>query len=107
MVYQKALDYIDLVYELTSKFPKSELNNLSSQFNRAATSISLNISEGSGGTKNEFINFIRIAYKSINECVTCTTLALRRKYISESENEKSRQKLLEPIRMLSGLRNSL
>jgi four helix bundle protein len=107
LVYQKTLDYIDFVYTLTAKFPKAEVFSLTSQFNRAANSIALNIGEGSGGTKNEFINFIRIAYRSLNECVVCSTLSLRRNYITPQENQELRIKLLEISKMLSGLKNSL
>ena len=45
IVYQKALDYVDLVYEITEKFPSYELYALSSQFRRAAYSIALNTGE--------------------------------------------------------------
>jgi len=107
LVYQKALDYVDFVYELTDKFPKSEIFGMTSQFNRAACSIPLNIGEGSGGTTAEFKNFIRISFRSLNECVVCSTIAKRRKYITEKQNDKSRKQLLEITRMLSGLRNSL
>jgi four helix bundle protein len=52
-VYQKALDYVDFVYKITKTFPKEEMFSLSDQFRRAATSICLNIAEGSGGSKTE------------------------------------------------------
>ena len=48
-VWQLALDYADLVYELADKLPDSEKFNLRSQITRAATSIALNIAEGSTG----------------------------------------------------------
>jgi len=48
-VYQSALDYVDAVYELTKLLPEREKFNLSSQIERAATSIALNIAEGSTG----------------------------------------------------------
>ena len=38
-VYQKALDFIDFTYQLTSGFPSNEKYGLTSQFNRAAVSI--------------------------------------------------------------------
>jgi four helix bundle protein len=107
LVYQKALNYIDFVYTLTEKFPKEEIFNLTSQFKRAANSIALNIGEGSGGTPKEFRNFIRISFPSLNECVVCSTPAIRRNFITNEQNEKSREQLLEITRMLSGLRNSL
>jgi len=64
-VYQKALQFIDKVYLLTSSFPQFEMYTLTSQFRRAANSIALNIGEGSGGTKKEFIRYIGIAYRSL------------------------------------------
>ncbi|WP_233357769.1 four helix bundle protein [Haloflavibacter putidus] len=42
-VYQKSLDFVDLIYAQVKTFPKSERYNLSSQFRRASTSIPLNI----------------------------------------------------------------
>lgn len=80
---------------------------MTSQFNRAASSIPLNIGEGSGGTVSEFKNFIRISFRSLNECVVCSTIVRRREYITDEQNYKSRESLQELIRMLSGLRNSL
>ena len=53
-VYQKALDYVDFVYEITRRFPNTEIFSLSDQFKRASLSIPLNIAEGSGGSKVEF-----------------------------------------------------
>ncbi len=53
-VYQKALDFIDITYQLTNHFPKNEDYALSSQFRRASISIALNIVEGSGNTNAQF-----------------------------------------------------
>lgn len=106
-VYQKALDYVDFVYGIARKFPKEEVFGLTSQFKRAAQSIALNIGEGSGGTKAEFRNFIRISFRSANECVVCTTVAQRRKYINQQEVSKSRRSIAEINKMLSGLSKSL
>jgi len=44
-----ALGYVDAVYALSCNLPEREKFNLSSQIERAATSIVLNISEGSTG----------------------------------------------------------
>ena len=59
-VYQKALDFIDEVYKQTESFPKKELYGLSSQFIRAACSISLNIAEGKGDSNAQFNRFLNI-----------------------------------------------
>lgn len=48
-VYKLALEYVDTVYELSGKLPEAERFNLRSQLERAATSVVLNIAEGSTG----------------------------------------------------------
>lgn len=106
-VYQKTFDYIDFIQTLTEKFQKKGIYNLTQQFNRAADSVALNIGEGSAGTTKEFSNFIRISYRSLNECIVCSTLAHRRKYISDEENSESRVEVDELNRMPGGLRNSI
>lgn len=55
-VYQKSLDFIDVVYQVTIPFPQEERYGLTSQFRRASTSIALNIAEGSGSTDRTSIN---------------------------------------------------
>lgn len=50
IVYQKAMEFAGLVNQQIQKFPKHEMYNLSSQFQRAADSISFNIAESSAGS---------------------------------------------------------
>ena len=106
-VYQKSLDYIDYSLTLTRVFPAFEQFELCSQFRRVANSISLNIGDGEGGTPKEFANFLRISRRSMRECLVCTTLAHRRKYITDQQNRKSRGDLTEMSKMISGLNKSL
>jgi four helix bundle protein len=106
-VYQKALDYIDFVYKITESFPREEQFALTSNFQRAAQSIALNIGEGSGGTKTEFKYFIRISSRSIKECIVCTAIARRRNYLGQKEEDESRAMCVELSKMLSGLKKSL
>ena len=106
-VYQKSLDYIDFVYGLTSRFPKVEMFRLTQNFQGAAQSIAINIGEGSGGSRKEFRQFIRIARRSVRECVVCTTIARRREYITGEEEMESRRRCIELSEMLSGLHNSV
>ncbi|MGB7841387.1 MAG: four helix bundle protein [Salinimicrobium sp.] len=106
-IYQKALDFIDYAYFLTEKFPKHELYGLSSQFNRAAVSIALNTSEGSGDTDMQFHKYLQTAADSVRECVTCCTVSFRRGYISLEENQKARLMLLELLKMTSSLQRYL
>lgn len=48
-VWKLALGYIDLIYDIADELPRSEDYNLKSQIRRAATSVALNIAEGSTG----------------------------------------------------------
>lgn len=106
-VYQKSLDFIDSVYKVTKNFPREEQFGLTSNFQRAAQSIALNIGEGSGGTKTEFIYFIRIARRSVRECLVCVTISNRRNYITDKEAERLRIQCEELSKMLAGLKKSL
>ena len=59
-VYRKSLELMDQVYETTLQYPGHERFNLTSQFRRAALSISLNIAEGSGATNKQNLHFLDI-----------------------------------------------
>jgi four helix bundle protein len=107
IVYQKSLAFINLVYEITRHFPDSERYMLTQQFIRAAHSIALNIAEGTGGTKSEFKNFLRIAKRSVRECVVCITIAVEQKFVSKEENENIRARCVEISKMLNGLIKSI
>ncbi|CAN5405530.1 hypothetical protein BH23BAC2_BH23BAC2_22300 [soil metagenome] len=106
-VYQKSLDFVDLVYEVTKEFPKSELYNLTSQFKRAAVSIALNLAEGAGDSNAQFSRFLQISLDSVKECVVCSTIAKRQRYISAEKDLEFRSKLAELSKMISSLKKYL
>ena len=82
MIYQISLDYIDKVYDLVKRLPVEEKYNLSSQLTRSATSIALNIAEGSTGQSDkEQGRFLNMALRSYLETVACLDLIQRRNYI--------------------------
>jgi len=86
-VYQKAIDFSVLIYELTKTFPKEELFGLTSQIRRAVVSISLNIAEGSGNKSNkEFKRFLEIALRSTYEVMSCLEIALKLNYLKEKNH---------------------
>lgn len=69
LVWQKAHEFVLLIYKLTENFPKHEIYGLTSQFRRAAVSIAANIAEGY--KKKDFknkIHFLNIAHSSLEEC---------------------------------------
>jgi four helix bundle protein len=85
-VWHLALDYIDAVYEIAQGLPRSEEYNLKSQITRAATSIALNIAEGSTGqTDAEQARFLGLAIRSLIETVACQHLIHRRGYLADPE----------------------
>jgi len=83
-IWKLALGFANDTHLLTRSFPKEEMFALSSQFKRAADSISLNIAEGSTGLSDaEQKRFIGYAIRSLTECVNCLHLSKARMYISE------------------------
>jgi four helix bundle protein len=84
-VWQLALQYVDLIYEIAEQLPKREEYNLGSQIRRAATSVALNIAEGSTGQSDpEQARFLGYALRSVIETVACQHLIRRRPYQVES-----------------------
>jgi four helix bundle protein len=83
-VWQLSIEYTDAVYALAEKLPRSEEYNLKSQIVRAATSICLNVAEGSTGQTNpEQARFLGMAIRSLIETVACQHLIIRRDYFSD------------------------
>ena len=83
-VYQLALAYVDSIYDLAAGLPKNEEYNLKSQIVRAATSVVLNIAEGSAAQSDAEQNrFLGMAVRSVLETVACQHIIRRRKFISD------------------------
>ena len=70
-VWQKAIDFADLVYNHTRDFPGDESFGLTNQMRRAAVSISSNVAEGTSRmSQTDFARFIEIATGSVFEVVS-------------------------------------
>lgn len=106
-VYQKAIIYGEFVNRQVERFPDHEIYKLSSQFIRAADSIAFNIAEGSGSTDANFNRYLKMAWDSSHECVTASTKARLRNYISFKTDEENRRLLTELGKMISSLRRHL
>jgi four helix bundle protein len=67
-VWQEAMVFAEIVYDLCKDLPREEIYGLASQLKRAVISIPSNIAEGSerNGTK-ELIQFLYIARGSLAE----------------------------------------
>lgn len=85
-VWQFALEYDDVLRQIIARMPSSETYDLKSQTQRASTSISLNIAEGSVGQfDKEQVRFLGYAIRSLIETVTCLHLTCRRGYMTETD----------------------
>ncbi len=106
-IYRESLALVDEVYKLTNCFPKEELFSLTNQLRRAATSVTLNITEGSGRSRKEFSHFLNMARTSCYECIAILEISKRRNYIHLSDHQNLYSKITSLVKMINGLRTYL
>src|SRR5687767_10936139 len=71
IAWQKSMELVVVIYEITKTFPKDETYGLVSQMRRAAVSGPSNIAEGAADrSRDQFKNFLRTAIGSLNELNT-------------------------------------
>ena len=103
-VWQRAIELVVDVYQITKSFPKEEIYGLVSQMRRAAVSIPANIAEGAARqTKKEFYQFIHISIGSLSELETHFIIATRLSYCLKEQGDEMLSKLDTIRRMLFGL----
>ena len=108
IIWQKAMDLGEDIYEISEKFPKSKMFNLTSQMRRAVDSIALNIAEGAIlQSVKENRKFLGYAIRSIAELVTCLHKAKRRKFISLDEFDKNYSSSFNLINMVIAFRKKI
>lgn len=107
VVYQDALKFVDLIYDISSKWPKEELFGLTSQLRRAAVSIVLNLAEGSSRTQKDFGHFIALSRGSCYECVAILTIAKNRQLVDQQTWTQCYQECLSIAKKLSALKRAL
>jgi four helix bundle protein len=104
VVWQKAMDLVVLVYQLSDGFPRRELYSLTDQIRRAAVSVPSNIAEGQAHfNKGEFVHFLRHSPGSLAELETQLLLAHRLEYLSAMQAQDVLARVHEVGRILSGL----
>ena len=78
IVWQRSLELVTAVYELTELFPKTELYGLASQMRISAVSIPSNIAEGKRrGSRKDFRHFLLNSFGSGAELETQIEIAKR------------------------------
>ena len=91
-VYQLALEFIRDAHDTINTIPPGDAS-LADQLRRAATSICLNIAEGSGEfSRKEKARFYRIAKRSATECAAIMDI-LRTRGIADSIGPQAREQL--------------
>ena len=108
IAWQKSMDLVELVYEITKSFPAEEKFGLTSQMRRAAISAPSNISEGAADrTHQQFANFLSISIGSLNELSTQFEISLRIGYINKINYEKAQTLIDECLKTTFGLKRSI
>ncbi|HTM66227.1 MAG TPA: four helix bundle protein [Flavipsychrobacter sp.] len=108
LVWQKSVDLVKLVYQIGKRIPESERFGLISQLQRAAVSIPSDIAEGWGReTKNNYVNFLRIAKGSLAELNPLGIIGRDLGYIDSDFFLLLNNKTEEVSRMLNSLIRSL
>jgi four helix bundle protein len=108
IVWQKSMNWVTLVYPLTSKIPESEKFGLISQIKRSSVSIPSNIAEGYGRNyKKDYSRFLQIARGSLFECQTQIEIAIQLKFISVEDCKEINELSIEIEKMLNSLINKL
>lgn len=104
IVWQKSMRLVLEIYNLTTKFPRSEIYGLVSQLRRAAVAIPSNIAEGylRRHTK-EYSQFVNIAFASGAELETQLEISRDLKYISVKDYDSVNLLLQEIMKMLNKL----
>jgi four helix bundle protein len=108
VVWQEAMNLVEMIYLHTRTFPKEEVYGLTSQIRRAAVSIPINVAEGNGRkSRKEYLQFLSIANGSVAELETQILIAERLNFLSKEKIEQLLTQLQSVGRLLSGLRKSL
>lgn len=107
-VWQKAIDFADLVYNYTRNYPAEERFGLTNQMRRAAVSVSSNIAEGTSRiSQSDFRRFVEIATGSVFEVISQAFVGRRQGFLEDDAFATLYSSAEEVGRMLSGLRKSL
>jgi four helix bundle protein len=108
IAWKKAMDLVDAIYAVTSKFPGSELYGLASQMKKAANAIPSDIAEAKGRyTIPDQRHLYREARGSAQELETQIEIAMRQKFVPQERGAMLIAQTQEVCRLINGLIGSL
>ena len=106
--WQRALELVEEIYQVSSLFPSDERFGLTSQIRRAAVSVPSNIAEGYGRRRTgHYLHHLDIANGSLKEVETQLIIAGRLKFVDKEQAQKAWSLLQETGKILTGLTRSL
>ncbi len=104
IVWQRSMDLVERIYEISSRFPRDERFGLTSQIRRAAVSVPSNIGEGARRKKPKvFVQHLDIALGSQAEIEVQLEIARRLRFLSAADYKKLQKTVEEIGRMLNVL----
>jgi four helix bundle protein len=106
-IYHKALEYSAWVHRASLNFKETCQDNVGVRFNEAARAISQHIAEGSARNKSQFIYYLKMAKSSVRECLVMTSTVKKFGYLTDRQEEESRNFLMELTKMIGALISSL
>lgn len=108
VVWQKGMELVVGVYQVTEHFPKGEQFALTNQIRRAAVPVPANIAEGHGRLhRGDFLHHLSIARGSLYEVETHLEVAMRLGYVHQEQTQESADAIQQIGRLLTGLIKSL
>jgi four helix bundle protein len=106
IVWQRSIELVKDIYNLSESLPKSEEYNLKQQLKRAVISVSLNIAEGKARrTSKDFANFLNMSAASLAEVEAVLTICEELEYLQDINDIYDKIEKLG--KMLNSLKNKL
>jgi len=106
--WQKAMDLVVEVYQLSRSFPADERWGLTAQIRRAALSVPSNIAEGYGRQhRGDYIHQLSIANGSLKEAESQLIVAGRLEYVTREQSASTWNLMQEVGKLLIKLIESL
>ena len=107
-VWQKSMQLVKEVYQVTKDFPKKELYGLTGQMRRAAVSIPSNIAEGAGRYhRKEYLQFLYTSRGSTYELMSLIQVSRELGYLNGELSQELLALAGEATALLNGLIKSL
>ncbi len=105
-VWKEARILVNLVYDISKKYPKDELFALTNQIRRCAISVPSNIAEGCGrNTPKASLSFMYISRGSLFELETQFYLSLDQNYLNINEFDTINSQIQTCKKLLNGFIN--